>query len=105
MRKLDFFRLQAPAAVPAHIGASSLKKSNFLIFSKVLRKGADQAICRVLSRVPILEYRVTKLCLMSWSIVTYAEVYSANSFGHSFSASNIVLQHTFSLTGLVLYVV
>ena len=43
MRKLDFFRLQAPAAVPAHIGASSLKKSNFLIFSKVLRKGADQA--------------------------------------------------------------
>ena len=43
MRKLDFFRLQAPAAVPAHIGASNLKKSNFLIFSKVLRKAADQA--------------------------------------------------------------
>ena len=41
MRKLDFFRLPAPAAVPAHLGADSLKKSNFLIFSKVLRKGAD----------------------------------------------------------------
>ena len=48
MRKLDFFRLQAPAAVPAHIGASSLKKSNFLIISKVLRKGADQAKCNSL---------------------------------------------------------
>ena len=45
MRKLDFFRLPAPAAVLAHLGAGSLKKSNFLIFSKVLRKGADQAIC------------------------------------------------------------
>ena len=43
MRKLDFFRLPAPAAMPAHLGAGSLKKSNFLIFSKVLRKGADQA--------------------------------------------------------------
>ena len=43
MRKLDFFRLPAPAAVLAHLGAGSLKKSNFLIFSKVLRKGADQA--------------------------------------------------------------
>ena len=45
MRKLDFFRLPAPAAVLAHLGAGSLKKSNFLIFSKVLRKGADQAKC------------------------------------------------------------
>ena len=45
MRKLDFSRLLAPAAVLAHLGASSLKKSNFLIFSKVLRKGADQAKC------------------------------------------------------------
>ena len=27
----------------AHLGAGSLKKSNFLIFSKVSRKGADQA--------------------------------------------------------------
>ena len=44
MRKLDFFRLSAPAAVLAHLGAGSLKKSNFLIFSKALRKGADQAI-------------------------------------------------------------
>ena len=43
MRKLDFFRLSAPAAVLAHLSAGSLKKSNFLIFSKVLRKGADQA--------------------------------------------------------------
>ena len=43
MRKLDFFRLSAPPVVLAHLGAGSLKKSNFLIFSKVLRKGADQA--------------------------------------------------------------
>ena len=28
----------------AHLGAGNLKKSNILIFSKVLRKGADQAI-------------------------------------------------------------
>ena len=27
----------------AHLGAGGLKKSNFLIFSKVSRKGADQA--------------------------------------------------------------
>ena len=27
----------------AHLGAGSLKKFNVLIFSKVLRKGADQA--------------------------------------------------------------
>ena len=45
MRKLDFFRLPAPAAMPAHLGAGSLKKSNFLMFSKVLRNGADQANC------------------------------------------------------------
>ena len=44
MRKLDFSRLPAPAVMLAHLGAGSLKKSNFLIFSKVLRKGADQAI-------------------------------------------------------------
>ena len=44
MRKLDFFRMPAPAAILVHLGAGSLKKSNFLIFSKVLRKGADQAI-------------------------------------------------------------
>ena len=43
VRKLDFFRLPAPAAVLAHLGASSLKKSNFLTFSKVLRIGPDQA--------------------------------------------------------------
>ena len=43
MRKLDFSRLPATAAVLAHLGAGSLKKSNFLILSKVLRKGADQA--------------------------------------------------------------
>ena len=43
MRKLDFFRMPAPAAILVHLGAGSLKKSNFLIFSKVLRKGADQA--------------------------------------------------------------
>ena len=43
MRKLDFFRLPAPAAVLAHLGAGSLKKSNFLTFSKVLRIGPDQA--------------------------------------------------------------
>ena len=43
MRKLDFFRLPAPAAMLAHLGASNLKKSKILIFSKVLRKGADQA--------------------------------------------------------------
>ena len=45
MRKLDFFRLPAQAAMLAHVGAGSLKKSNFLIFSKVLRKGADRAKC------------------------------------------------------------
>ena len=43
VRKLDFFRLPAPAAVLAHLGASSLKKSNFLTFSNVLRIGPDQA--------------------------------------------------------------
>ena len=43
MRKLDFSRLPATAAVLAHLGAGSLKKSNFLIFSKVLIKGADQS--------------------------------------------------------------
>ena len=45
MRKLDFFRLPAsPRCAGMAAGAGSLKKSNFLIFSKVLRKGADQAI-------------------------------------------------------------
>ena len=43
MRKLDFFRLPVPVAMLVHLGAGSLKKFNFLIFSKVLRKGADQA--------------------------------------------------------------
>ena len=43
MRKLDFFRLPALRCASTAAGAGSLKKSNFLIFSKVLRKGADQA--------------------------------------------------------------
>ena len=43
MRKLDFFRLPAPRCAGMAAGAGSLKKSNFLMFSKVLRKGADQA--------------------------------------------------------------
>ena len=53
MRKLDFFRLPAPEAVLAHLGADSLKKSNFLIFSKVLRKGADQAKYKIYSSCTI----------------------------------------------------
>ena len=43
MRKLDFFRLPAPRCASTTGGADSLKKSNILMFSKVLRKGADQA--------------------------------------------------------------
>ena len=43
MRKLDFFRLPAPRCTSMAAGAGSLKKSNFLIFSKVLRKAPDQA--------------------------------------------------------------
>ena len=44
MRKLDFFRLPVPRCADTAAGAGSLKKSNFLTFSKVLRIGADQAI-------------------------------------------------------------
>ena len=44
VRKLDFFRLPAPRWASTAAGAGSLKKSNFLKFSKVLRIGADQAI-------------------------------------------------------------
>ena len=44
MRKLDFFRLPAPRCASTAAGAGSLKKSNFLMFSKVLRKTPDQAI-------------------------------------------------------------
>ena len=43
MRKLDFFRLLAPMCAGTAAGACSLKKSNFLMFSKVLRKAPDQA--------------------------------------------------------------
>ena len=43
MRKLDFFRLLVPRCASTAAGASSLEKSNFLIFSKVLRKAPDQA--------------------------------------------------------------
>ena len=43
MRKLDFFRLLAPKCASTAAGAGSLKKSNFLTFSKVLRIGPDQA--------------------------------------------------------------
>ena len=64
MRKLDFFRLPAPAAMPAHLGAGSLKKSNFLIFSKALRKGADQAICTTIlpTYVASLVYLILPSC-------------------------------------------
>ena len=43
MRKLDFFRLLAPMCAGTAAGACSLKKSNFLMFSKVVRKAPDQA--------------------------------------------------------------
>ena len=43
MRKLDFFRLPAPRCASTAAGADSLKKSNFLMFSKVLRNAPDQA--------------------------------------------------------------
>ena len=43
MRKLDFFRLPALSCAGMAAGAGSLKKSNFLMFSKVLRKAPDQA--------------------------------------------------------------
>ena len=43
MRKLDFFRLSAPWCASTAAGTGSLKKSNFLMFSKVLRKAPDQA--------------------------------------------------------------
>ena len=46
MRKLDFFRLPAPAAVLGHLGAISLKLPNFLTTSQDVTKGADQAKCR-----------------------------------------------------------
>ena len=45
MRKLDFFRLPVPSCADTAAGAGSMKKSNFLMFSKVLRKAPDQAIC------------------------------------------------------------
>ena len=44
MRNLDIFRLPEPVAVLAHFGAGILNKSNFLVFLKILRKAADQAI-------------------------------------------------------------
>ena len=43
MRKLDFFRLLAPMCAGTAAGACSLKKSKFLMFSKVLRKAPDQS--------------------------------------------------------------
>ena len=48
MRKLDFFRLSAPRCASTASGAGSLKKSNFLMFSKVLSKAPDQAKCAML---------------------------------------------------------
>ena len=43
MRKLDYFRLPGPRCTSTAAGAGSLRKSNFLMFSKVLRKAPDQA--------------------------------------------------------------
>ena len=43
MRKLDYFRLPGPRCTSMAAGAGSLRKSNFLMFSKVLRKAPDQA--------------------------------------------------------------
>ena len=43
MRKLDYFRLPGPRCTSTAAGAASLKKSNFLMLSKVLRKAPDQS--------------------------------------------------------------
>ena len=42
MRKLDYFRLPGSRYTSMAAGAGSLKMSNFLIFSKVLKKTLDQ---------------------------------------------------------------
>ena len=43
VRKLESFRLTAPAAVLGHLGAISQKLPNFLTTSQDVTKGADQA--------------------------------------------------------------
>ena len=59
MRKLDYFRLPGPRCTSTATGAGSLKKSNFLMFSKVLRKAPDQSIYMGLPQFPI------------WTLYTY----------------------------------
>ena len=73
MTKLEILRLSAPRCASMAAGAGSLEKSNFLVFSKVLRKAPDQA-----NYIQFFAYQTLKVkvcCLINWIILSISGVY------------------------------